>query len=308
MHGDMVPGLLVMDERAIILDIISFLLCLVAVVSNGLITVALGMQWLLRRVLSPCDKLLISLGASRFCLQWVVICERIYVFLCPKATPYNPVLQFLAFQWDFLNAATFWFSSWLSVFYCVKIATFTHPVFLRLKQKVSGLVPCMLLSSVGLSTLSTLLFFIGNQSIYQKYFMRGLQSGNVTGDAIRRTYEKLYFFPLKIVTWTVPTIVFLSGMVLLIVSLGRHAKKTFLSTSGAHDPSAQAHIKALLVLISFAILFTSSFLSLVLGAAGVFPSEELKWKVVAYLCSAVHPVILLASNPRLRAALGRCCS
>lgn len=96
--------------------------------------------------------------------------------------------------------------------------------------------------------------------------------------------------------------VFLSGMVLLIPSLGRHARRTFLSISGSHDPSAQAHSKALLILISFAILFTS-FLSLVLSAAGVFPSQELKWKVVAYLCTAVHPVILLVSNPRLRATL-----
>ena len=162
-------------------------------------------------------------------------------------------------------------------------------VFLWPKQKLSGLVPCMLLSSVGLSILSTILSFIHNQNIYQKYFRRGLQSWNVTGDAIRRTYEKFYFFPLKIVTWTVPPVVFLCGMVLLFTSLGRHAKKSFLSISGSHTPSAQAYIKALLVLISFAILLTSSFLSLVLSAAGIFPSQELKWKAVAYLCTAVTP-------------------
>lgn len=180
MLGDMVPELPVMDESAIILDIISFLLCLLAVLSNGLVTAAPGVQWLLWRALSPCDTLLISLGASRFCLQWVVVGERIYVFLCPKATPYNPVLHFLALQWDFFNAATFWFSSWLSVFYCVKIATLAHQVFLRLKRKVSGPVPWMLLSSGGLSALSTILFFVGNQSTYQKCLRRGPQSRNVT--------------------------------------------------------------------------------------------------------------------------------
>lgn len=187
MHGDVVLGLPVMDESAIILEIVSFLLCLEAVVSNGLITAALGVQCLLWRALSPCDKLRISLGASRFCLQWVVISERLYVFLCPKATPYNLVLQSLAFQWDFFNAATFWFSSWLSGFCCVNVATLTRLVFLRLQRKVSGLVPWMLLSSVGLSTLSTALFFIGNRCIYWKFFRRGLRSRNVTGDALRRT-------------------------------------------------------------------------------------------------------------------------
>ncbi|OWK06647.1 hypothetical protein Celaphus_00012368 [Cervus elaphus hippelaphus] len=86
--------------------------------SNGLIIAALGSEWLLRRTLSPCDKLLVSLGASRFCLQWVVISKNIYIFLNPAAFPYHPVFQLLAVQWDFLNSATLCFSTWLTVFYC----------------------------------------------------------------------------------------------------------------------------------------------------------------------------------------------
>lgn len=308
--NDTVPELPVVDKRAIILSTIVFLLCLVAVVGNGFLIVALGMEWWRHRMLSPCDQLLVSLGVSRFCLQWVVICKSIYAFLYPEVFLYNPVLLFLAFQWDFWNAATLWFCSWLSVFYCVKIATLTHPVFLWLKRKVSGLVPWMLLSSVGFSSLSSILFCLGNHSIYQNYLRNGLQSWNVTGDAVRRTYEN-FFFRLKIVTWTVPTVVFLTGMVLLITSLGRHVKKTFLSISGSRDPRSQAHIKALLALSSFTILFTYSFLSLMLKATGVFPSQEFKhglWQAGIYLCTAVHPIILLLSNPRLTAVLVRGCS
>uniref|UniRef100_A0A8C3VZ23 Taste receptor type 2 n=1 Tax=Catagonus wagneri TaxID=51154 RepID=A0A8C3VZ23_9CETA len=278
--------------EATICIVIVILLCLVAVVGNGLITATLGMEWLLRRTLSPADKLLISLGASRFCLQWVAMGRTLYIFLYPVAFPYNPVFQFLAFQWDFLNAATLWFSTWLSVFYCVKIATFTHPAFLWLKRNVSGLVPWMLLSSVGFSSCSTVLFFVGNQRIYENYLKRGLQSWNVTGNTPRRTYERFYFFPLKIVTCTVPT-------------------KVFPSISSLRDPSAQAHIKALLALISFAVLFLSYFLSLVLHAVGVFPSQEFKywiWQALTYLCTAIHPIVLLWSYRRLRAVLERGCS
>lgn len=94
MNGNgMVSGPPVMQKRAIILDIILFFLCLVAMVNNGFITAALGMQWLLWRTLSPCDKLLISLGASRFCLQWVAISVLLY----SKSFLSNPVFQFLAF-------------------------------------------------------------------------------------------------------------------------------------------------------------------------------------------------------------------
>lgn len=305
------PGLQVADKRATIFIIVLLLLCLVALVGNGLITAALGMEWLLRRTLSPCNKLLVSLGASRFCLQWVMMSKNLYIFLHPMAFPYDPVFQFLAFQWDFLNAATLWFSTWLSVFYCVKIATFTHPAFLWLKRNVSGLVPWMLLSSVGFSSLSTILFFIGNHRIYENYLKRGLPSWNVTGNALRRSYERFYFFPLKIATWTVPSSVFVAGMVLLLTSLGRHTKKVFLSISGLRDTSAQAHVKALLALVSFAVLFISYFLSLVLNAVGVFPSQELRYwigQTLIYLCTAVYPIVLLLSNRRLRAVLARGCS
>ncbi|XP_007954807.1 taste receptor type 2 member 60 [Orycteropus afer afer] len=297
----------VMDKRTIVLAGILFLLCLVTVVGNGFITAALGIEWLLRRRLNPCDKLLVSLGASRLCLQWVVVEKSIYLMLYPRAFLYNPVMQFFSFQWDFLNTTTLWFSAWLSVFYCLKIATFTHPAFLWLKGKVTRWVPWMLLSSLGLSSVSTILFFIGNQYLYQDY-LRDLHMWNISGNGIRRFYEKFYFFPLKMITWTVPTVVFLVGMVLLITSLGRHAKKALLTVSGSWDASVQAHVKALLALISFAILFTSYFLSLVLITAGVFPPQKLQywiWQVVIYMCAAMHPIILLLSNPRLRTMLHR---
>ncbi|XP_019815059.2 taste receptor type 2 member 60 [Bos indicus] len=308
--GDMVPGPQLVDKTALVCIIILFLLFLVALVGNGLIIMALGSEWLLQRTLSPCDKLLVSLGASRFCLQWVVISKNIYIFLNPTAFPYNPVFQLLAVQWDFWNSATLWFSTWLSVFYCVKIATFTHPVFLWLKRNVSGLVPWMLLSSLGFSTFTTVLFFIGNHRMYQNYLKKGLQPWNVTRNAVR-TYERFCLFPLRIVTWTVPTVIFIVGTVLLITSLGRHTKKVFFSISGFHSSSAQAHIKALLAFISFAIFFTSSFLSLVLTASGMFPFGEFRfwiWQTVIYLGTAIHPLILLLSNRRLRALLGRGCS
>ena len=126
-----------------------------------------------------------------------------------------------------------------------------------------------------------------------------------------RTYERLYFFPLKIVTWRVPTVVFIAGTALLITSLGRHTMKVSLSISGSHDPSTQAHIKALLALISFAVLFVSYFLSLVLSASGVFPSLEFRywvWQAVIYLCTVVRPIVLFLSDRRLRAVLERGCS
>lgn len=116
--------------------------------NNGFVTAPLGMEWSLRRALSPCDKLSTpeSLRAPRFCPQWAVISKSFSVFLYPRAFP--DALG-SSFQRDFLNSATLWFSSWLGVFYCMKITTLAHPVFLWLRRKVFEVIPWMLLSSVG---------------------------------------------------------------------------------------------------------------------------------------------------------------
>nr|XP_004661122.2 taste receptor type 2 member 60 [Jaculus jaculus] len=314
MSGElMVPGSLVADKKIVTLFSILLLLCLVAVMGNGFITAALGMKWLLQGTLSAHNKLLVSLAASRFCLQWVVIGKNTYVLLYPTVFPYNSVMQCLSLIWDFLNALIIWLCTWLGFFYCMKIATFPHPVFLWLKYKVPGWVPWMLLSSVGFSALTSMLCFIGNNIIYQNYLKSGCQSWNATGNSLRNSLEKFYFFSVKMIMWTIPTVLFLMCMALLLTSLGRHMRKTLMKTlSGLQDPRAQAHIKALLTLLSFVILFTSCFLTLVLSSASSTPFQELRywiWQLVIHLCTATHPILLLSSNPRLRVVLDRgCCS
>ncbi|KAM6168203.1 spermatogenesis-associated protein 31E1-like [Erethizon dorsatum] len=306
----MASGHLVIDKKVLILIIIVLLLCLTTVISNGFIVVALGMEWLLRRTLSPYNKLLVSLGASRFGLQWVVIGKSIYAFLYPTALLYDPVMQFLSFLWDFLNAATIWSCTWLSFFYCVKIANFTHPTFLWLKGKVSGWIPLLLLSSVGFAGLTSILFFIGNHILYQNYLRDNCQYWNATGNSMR-SFETFYFFYLKLTTFSIPVGVFLIFTVFLLISLGRHMKKTLLTFSGFQDPPIQAHIRALLAIILFAILFTSGFLALVLSSSTNSPFQEVKhwlWQIVSHLCMAIHSLLLLLSNPKLRAMGERGCS
>ncbi|EHB15786.1 Taste receptor type 2 member 135 [Heterocephalus glaber] len=307
---EMASGDPVVDKEVLILIIILFLLCLVAVMGNGFVVVALGMKWFLRRTLSSYNKLLVSLGAYRFCLQWAVIGKSIYNVLHPTALPYDPTMQFLNFLWDFLNSATLWSCTWLGFFYCIKIANFTHPAFLWLKCKVSGWVPWLLLSCVGFSGLNSILFFTGNQILYRSYLRDNCQYWNVTGNSIR-SFEKFYFFSLKLITFSIPVGLFLIFMALLLISLGRHTKKTLLSLSGFQDPPLQAHIRALVAIISFVTLLTSGFLALVLSSGTRFPLQEVKqwvWQVVAHLCIAVHSALLLFSNFKLRGMVERGCS
>ncbi|XP_027428915.1 LOW QUALITY PROTEIN: taste receptor type 2 member 41 [Zalophus californianus] len=269
------------------------LLCLLEILANGFIALVLSRERMRRGRLLPSDVILISLGASRFCLQWVGMVNNFDYILHLNQYSQGPARQFTGLHWDFLNLATFWFGSWLSVLFCMKIANFTHPTFLWLKWRLPGSVPWLLMASLLISFIVTLLFFWGNQAVYQGFLIRKFP-GNMTFKPWSQRLEIHYFLPLKLITLSVPWSVFLVSIALLINSLRRHTGRMQRSTHSLQDPSGQAHTRALKSLIPFLILYALSFASL---------SESdwyWPWQILIYLCTSVHPYILILSNLQLR--------
>lgn len=278
------------------------LLCLLGILANGFIVLVLSRERMRRGRLLPSDMILLSLGASRFFLQWVGMANSFYYFLHLADYSTGPARQFFGLHWDFLNTATFWFSSWLSVLFCMKIANFTHPTFLWLKWRFPGSVPWLLMASLLISFIVTLLFFWGNHAVYQGFLIRKLP-GNMTFRQWSRRLEIHYFLPLKLITLFFPCSIFVVSIALLINSLRRHTGRMRLSAHSLQDPSAQAHTRALKSLISFLILYALSFGSLIIDAAGFFSSKSdwyWPWQIIMYLCTSVHPFFLILSNLRLR--------
>ncbi|KAM7120424.1 taste receptor type 2 member 41 [Molossus nigricans] len=279
------------------------LLCLLGILANGFIVLVLGREWRRHGRLLPSDMILISLGASRFCLQWIGMAYNFYYFLYLGEFSTSPSRQLFGLQWDFLNSSTFWFGTWLSVLFCVKIANLTHPTFLWLKWRFPGSVPWFLLGSLLISTVVTLLFFWGNRAVYEGYFV-GEFYGNMTYQEWNMMMEIHYFLPLKVVTLSIPCSVFLASTVLLISSLRKHTRTMRRSAHSLQDPSTQAHTRALKSLTCFLILYILSFISLIIDAAGFFSTDSgwyWPWQILIYLCTSVHPFILILSHLRLRA-------
>ncbi|XP_016050995.1 PREDICTED: taste receptor type 2 member 41-like [Miniopterus natalensis] len=278
------------------------LLCLLGILANGFIVLVLGREWRRLGRLPPSDMILMSLGASRFGLQWVGVVHNFYTFLRLGEFSAGPARQLFGLQWDFLNSATFWFGTWLSVLFCMKIATLTHPAFLWLKWRFPGSVPWLLLGSLLISTVVTLLFFWGNHTVYRGFLFREF-FGNMTYKEWTMRMETHYFLPLKFVTLSIPCSVFLVATVLLISSLRRHTRTMRQIGHSPRDPSTLAHTKALKSLVSFLILYVLSFMSLIIDATGFFSTDTdwyWPWQILTYLCTSVHPFIVILSNLRLR--------
>ncbi|XP_068943110.1 taste receptor type 2 member 60 [Petaurus breviceps papuanus] len=303
----MLPGDIVSEKDVVGIVVFFYLLCLVLIVENGYILVVLVSKWAQCGTLPPGDKILTFLSASRFFLQWVICGKNLYILLYPTAFKYNPVYQYIYFQWDFFNSVSVWSSALLSVFYCVKIATFTYPVFLWLKWRIFRCMTWLLLGSLGLSFAIAFLFFIGNYYIYYVYSVRSLVfENNCTMDILRRKLEIYYFFPLKVITYSIPAIIFFICMFLLITSLERHRRKMLHIYSDLWDFRTQAHTRALKALISFFLLFASYFLALLVNASNILPSLKSwywGWQILIYLCVAIHSTILILNNRQLRGVL-----
>lgn len=102
---------------------------------------------------------------------------------------------------------------------------------------------------------------------------------------------------------SIPYSVFLVSMMLLINSLRRHRWTMQSNAHGLQDPSTQAHTNALRSLVSFLVLYALSFVSLIIYAAGFFSLRSdwyWPWQILIFLCTSVHPFILIFSNLRLR--------
>ncbi|XP_036615180.1 taste receptor type 2 member 41-like [Trichosurus vulpecula] len=275
------------------------LLSSLGIMVNGFIVVLLGREWVRCHQLSPCDMILISLSASRLCLLWLGIIYNFYNFLHHPQYSKEFTHPYYGIYFDFLNMLTMWLATWLSVLFCVKIANFTHPIFLWLKWRIKGLVPWFLLFSLIISFIFSVLFLVANKSLYQAF------SGNVTLHGLTRKLEIQYFVPSKLITLLIPFSLFVFSLVLLITSLWRHSWRMKHIANSAQDPSFQAHTRALKLLVSFLVLYTLSFMFFFIDAtfSGFGIIWYWPWQIVIYLFTCIHPFIFILGNSQLGGAL-----
>ncbi|KAM9216827.1 LOW QUALITY PROTEIN: taste receptor type 2 member 41 [Dugong dugon] len=264
------------------------LLCLLGIGANSFSILALGGEWRRQgRLLPHPDLVLLTLGVACFRLQWVGLVSNFYYPRDLVQYLRGLACQLFGLHWDFLNTATFWLGAWLSTLFCTKIASLSHPAFLWLKWRLLASVPWLLLGSLAVSTVATLLFFWGNILMYQGFLTRDFL-GNKTYQECSHRLEIHYFLPLKLVTLSVPCSLFLASMVLRIGSPCRHAHGMQPHEPDLQERHFQAHPRALTFLVSFLALCVVSFLSLIVEMIRI------------YLCTSIHPLILILGDLKLR--------
>ncbi|NXQ32198.1 T2R40 protein, partial [Alaudala cheleensis] len=255
-----------------------------------------------RKTWPPYDMIMISLSSSRFILHSWTILDLFINILRECSNCEENIYHISNPVYMFLNCSGLWFGAWLSVFYCIKVASFTRSLFIWLKQRIARLVPWMLLTSWLCSIIAAIPFAWDVYSVHNNFTapssMRNSSAMRTTGE------DKLtLLIYLSNSSTALPLILSVVSSVLLIQSLWMHTRQMQNNASGFRDPSLEAHISAIKSVCSFLMLYMIYFICVfVIFSCDFSPlsGEESICVAVLAACPTGHTLVLIWSNPKFR--------
>ncbi|NWV16869.1 T2R40 protein, partial [Origma solitaria] len=251
---------------------------------------------------SPYDMIMISLSSSRIILHSWNILDFLMTIFCEPSYFEENVIVVIKTVYMFLNFSSLWFGASLSVFYCIKVASFTQSFFIWLKQRIARLVPWMLLTS-SLCSFATAIPFTWDDYGVNNNFTAPLPMTNSSAMGTTRKDSWTLLFYLCNASTALPLILAVVSSVLLIQSLWVHTRQMQNNASGFRDPSLEAHMKAIKSVCSFLILYLIYFTSLLVLFFNVFSylsNGESVCVVVMAACPTGHTMVLIWSNPKFQ--------
>ncbi|XP_036905200.1 taste receptor type 2 member 5 [Sturnira hondurensis] len=268
---------------------------LIGLVGNGVLVVW-SLRECIRKSKGLCYHLIVlGLAACRFLLQCLIMVDFI---LCPFSQS-GAGLHSLNVLWAVVSQASLWFATFLSVFYCKKITTFQHRVYLWLKQRAYCLSGWCLLG--GLLTNILLASYIGFE-----FYLPSQRNSSILYHISNWHYQRVMNLNLGSV---LPFALFLISSGMLIVSLYRHHRMMKVHTAGRSDARAKAHITVLKSLVCFLILYMVYFVVSPYPIMYKAPPANLFIVFVSEILMAAYPslhsVILIMGNPRVKEACWR---
>ncbi|NWW74439.1 T2R40 protein, partial [Climacteris rufus] len=254
------------------------------------------------KVWSSYDIIMISLSLSRIILQsWTILDSFIGIF-CEPCYYEDNLFAVIKTVYTFLTYSTLWFGAWLSVFYCIKVASFTHSFFIWLKQRIARLVPWMLLASLLYSFATSIPFAWDVPSVHDN-LTAPLPMTNFSETRTTRKDSLTSLFYLCNAGIGLPLTLSVVSSTLLIRSLWIHTRHMQNNASGFRDPSLEAHMKAIKSVCSFLIFYITFFICLLLFFTNTFlllSSAESICIVIMAACPTGHSMVLIWSNPKFR--------
>ncbi|XP_010633678.1 taste receptor type 2 member 16 [Fukomys damarensis] len=291
---------MVLKQLTIFFIIIYVLESLIIIAQSSFTVAVLGREWVLVKRLSPVEMILTSLGICRFCQQWSSILHNFCSYFNLNCGIWNTGII-----WEFTNTLTFWLTSLLAVFYCVKVSSINHPIFFWLRWRILRFVPWLLLSVLVISCVAIIPSAIKNRIQMEFNLMEHLPTNSTLIERLKM-FEQYFSKAHKIVVLTIPFLLFLVSTTMLMASLIQHWKQMKLHNTGLSNSNLRAHSTALRSLAVFFIFFTAYFLTVVPSILGIRSKRTpwyWVWDSIIYGIVCIHFTALMLRSPTLKRAL-----
>uniref|UniRef100_G1MM07 Taste receptor type 2 n=3 Tax=Ailuropoda melanoleuca TaxID=9646 RepID=G1MM07_AILME len=274
---------------------------IIGMLGNVLIGLVNCSEWVKNRKISLADLILMCLAISRITQLLVLLFESFMMGLNPPFYSIYKLAKPVTLLWRITNHLTIWFTTCLSIFYLLKIARFSHSLFLCLRRRMNRVVLAILVFS-----LLFLLFDFLLLEAWNDFFLNihAMDESNLT--LFMNEGKTFYIKSLILLSFSyiVPIALSLTSLLLLFLSLIKHIRDLQLNSMGSRDFSTQAHKKAIKMVVSFLFLSTVHFFSIQLSNWLLFlfwNKKNTKFiMLTVYVFPSGHSLILILGNSRLR--------
>ncbi|XP_068959163.1 taste receptor type 2 member 7-like [Petaurus breviceps papuanus] len=271
---------------------------------NGFIGLVNCIDWARSRKLSLVDFMLMSLAFSRICLLWIMLVDGIGRVLYRDSYDTQEITRVCGHLWVTAHYFSVSFVACLNVFYFLKIARFSHPLFFWLKWRATRVVLMILLGSLVMFLFLSLPLREGFKDAFIRSSERK-EEKNYTGPFQMSVSQvivvQMFLYLGPLILW----ILSLTSCFLLIFSLWRHTWQMHLNATDAGDPSTEAHLRVIKWMVSL-LFFTFLYY---LGISINISTSKLEKRLaevlgvaIAGVCPSGHSFILILGNSKLRRA------
>ncbi|XP_055971069.1 taste receptor type 2 member 10 [Sorex fumeus] len=271
-------------------------------IGNGFIGIVYCIDCVKNKKLSMIGFILTGLATSRICLIWLIIIDGFMKIFSPDIYIFSGLIDCVSYLWVIICQLNIWLSTSLSIFYLLKIAHFSHHIFLWLKGRINRVLPLLM----GTLFLYWLLIF---PQIVKIINSKSTENKNITLYLSKPPREFLihqFLFNLGSIIFFTLTLI---TCILLMVSLWKHQRQMRENFTGSRDQSTAAHMRAMKIVLSFIILFVLYFIGIAIEISCLtVPQNKLLFifgMTTATIYPCGHTFILILGNSQLKQASWR---
>ncbi|XP_030042716.1 taste receptor type 2 member 40-like [Microcaecilia unicolor] len=272
---------------------------------NGFIIAVNFYDWVRSRDINTSNFIISWLGVSNFILQGTLLVSACFYLLQRDMYYIEPLRKTLIIFRYSLLSSSLWFSTWLCLYYCLKILSCSQPFFVLLRVRFPKLVAPMLLGS----TLVSLVI-----SLPMAWDFYQISSTNATDAAGNSPAHWIYnsscscTFYIYVVVSSLAFVILSSSAVVLIVSLFRHMKRMEQNMSSLRNLRLEAHqaaAKTVLFLLLFSFSHYLSQMLLILYVIKPNTDSYTLFYLVVTFFPTLNSIILVQGSASLKKALNR---